>query len=61
VESGIILTGGSALLEGLQEYLQNEIKLPVRLAPDPMLSVVVGADRIQNDPSLQNLLICYKK
>lgn len=64
VESGIILTGGSALLDGLTEYLQAELKIPVKLAPDPMLSVVIGADKIQNDPDYHRLMVSlpnYKK
>lgn len=60
VETGIILTGGSALLEGLAEFLQQELKIPVKLAPDPMLSVVIGADRIQNDPEYERLLVSRK-
>ncbi len=56
VDAGIVLTGGSALLDGMPEFLQAELKIPVRLAPDPLLSVVIGADKIQNDPEYQRLL-----
>lgn len=61
VENGIILTGGSALLEGMTDFLQAELKIPVKLAPDPLLSVVIGADKIQNDQAFQRLLIPFKK
>jgi rod shape-determining protein MreB len=57
VDSGIVVTGGSALLDGLCECLQAELKIPVRIAADPMLSVVLGADKIQNDPAYQRLMI----
>lgn len=45
VDRGIILTGGSALLNGLQEWLSQEIFVPVHLAPNPLESVAVGTGR----------------
>ncbi|MED4936377.1 rod-share determining protein MreBH [Heyndrickxia coagulans] len=45
VDRGIVLTGGGALLQGMQEWLSNEISVPVHLAPNPLQSVVVGAGR----------------
>lgn len=40
--SGIILTGGGALLRGLPQLLQQELKLPVFIAEDPLSAVVRG-------------------
>lgn len=45
VDRGIVLTGGGALLQGMQEWLSNEISVPVHLAPNPLQSVVVGTGR----------------
>ncbi|GER66729.1 protein MreBH [Weizmannia acidilactici] len=45
VDRGIVLTGGGALLQGMQEWMSNEIFVPVHLAPNPLQSVVVGAGR----------------
>lgn len=56
-DRGIVLTGGSAMLKGIVEFIQKEVKVPVHLAPEPLLSVVIGADRIQNDPQYQRLLL----
>lgn len=42
IGSGIVLTGGGALLCGLQEVLQNELKLPVHVAEDPLSAVARG-------------------
>ncbi|KRG12658.1 rod-share determining protein MreBH [Lederbergia galactosidilytica] len=42
VERGIILTGGGALLNGIQEWLGKEIIVPVHLAPHPLESVAIG-------------------
>ncbi len=43
MERGITLAGGGSLLGGLPERLRSETGMPVWLAPDPLLSVVIGA------------------
>jgi rod shape-determining protein MreB and related proteins len=45
VDRGVILTGGGALLNGLQEWLSSEIIVPVHLAPNPLESVAIGTGR----------------
>jgi len=42
VENGIVLTGGGALLRGLDKYISEAIKLPVFVAEEPLLAVVRG-------------------
>lgn len=42
VETGILLTGGSALLRHLDERISKECGLPVTVAPDPLSSVIAG-------------------
>ncbi len=39
---GLYLTGGGALLKGLDKRLSQKIKLPVHIADDPLKSVVRG-------------------
>ena len=39
---GICLTGGGALLRGLDRRLQQDTKFPVYVAEDPLTSVVRG-------------------
>ena len=39
---GLYLTGGGALLRGLDRRLSQKIKLPVPIADDPLKSVVRG-------------------
>ena len=39
---GLYLTGGGALLRGLDKRLSAKIKLPVHVADDPLKSVVRG-------------------
>ena len=41
-EQGIHLTGGGALLRGLEKRLSDKTKLPVKVAEDPLFAVVRG-------------------
>jgi rod shape-determining protein MreB len=45
METGILLTGGSALLRDLDKRISKECGLPVTIAPDPLLSVIAGLAR----------------
>ncbi|MFS0862553.1 rod-share determining protein MreBH [Fredinandcohnia sp. 179-A 10B2 NHS] len=45
VDRGVILTGGGSLLKGMQEWLSQEIFVPVHLAPNPLESVAIGTGR----------------
>ena len=42
IEKGIILTGGGALLSGLPELLEEELKIPVHIAEEPLKCVAEG-------------------
>ncbi|SFF24339.1 rod shape-determining protein MreB [Paenibacillus catalpae] len=42
IDRGVILTGGGALLDGLDALLADELKVPVLIAEDPMHCVVKG-------------------
>jgi rod shape-determining protein MreB and related proteins len=48
--SGVILTGGGALLKGMRERLQSELKLRVTMPEDPKTTVVLGAGRLLAAP-----------
>ena len=43
VENGVVLTGGGALIPGMAERLACMLKLPVRVPPAPLESVILGA------------------
>nr|WP_295972456.1 rod-share determining protein MreBH [uncultured Bacillus sp.] len=45
VDRGIILTGGVSLLNGMMEWLTNEIFVPVTIAPNPLESVAIGTGK----------------
>ena len=43
VDRGITLTGGGALIRGLDKLLAHELKVPVKVADSPLTCVAVGA------------------
>ena len=49
VDRGIVLTGGGALLNGLDRRLREETGLPVSIADDPLTSVVMGTSKVLVD------------
>jgi rod shape-determining protein MreB len=51
-ERGVVLTGGIALLRKLSQHLHDQTGLPVRVADDPLATVVIGAGKLLNDPDL---------
>ncbi|HEX9951717.1 MAG TPA: rod shape-determining protein [Rubricoccaceae bacterium] len=46
LDRGIMLTGGGALLKGLDEYLRERTELPVFVAEDPLTAVVRGTGKV---------------
>jgi rod shape-determining protein MreB len=51
-EHGIVLTGGGALLRGLDKEIAQATKIPVRVADDPLTCVVRGTGILLSDPEL---------
>jgi rod shape-determining protein MreB and related proteins len=49
LERGIVLTGGGALLRGLDKRLREETNLPVYVAEDPLTCVVRGTGKVLED------------
>ncbi|MCK6206294.1 rod-share determining protein MreBH [Bacillus infantis] len=45
VDRGVILTGGGSLLNGMQDWLSQEIVVPVHLASSPLESVAIGTGK----------------
>jgi rod shape-determining protein MreB len=52
VDNGIFLTGGGALLRGLDVLLREETRLPITITDNPLTTVVVGAGKALNNLSL---------
>ncbi len=55
VQNGIYLTGGGALLRGLDKRLQEKIQIPFHIAEDPLHSVARGAGIALKNPNRDNL------
>ena len=45
MDRGIMLAGGGALLQGLDERLRHETQMPAHLAESPLTCVAVGSGR----------------
>ncbi|MBQ3674735.1 MAG: rod shape-determining protein, partial [Campylobacter sp.] len=45
VENGVVLTGGGALIRGIDKYLSDVVKLPVFVADEPLLAVAKGTGK----------------
>jgi rod shape-determining protein MreB len=52
VDKGIVLTGGGALMRGLDLLLRQETNLPITVADDPLSSVVLGTGKVLEELNL---------
>ena len=52
VDKGIVITGGGALLRGLDHLLRQETNLPVTAADDPLSCVALGVGKVLDELDL---------
>ena len=52
MDRGIVLSGGGALIRGLDQRLRSDTGLPVVLADDPLAAVFLGTGRMLEDMDL---------
>lgn len=58
IENGIVLTGGGALLKDIDIRMQNEIRLSVRIANDPLTAIAKGGEfLLQNQALLDRITL----
>jgi rod shape-determining protein MreB len=58
MEQGIVLTGGGALLHGLDARLQDETGMPIIVARDPLNCVAIGSGQcLEEFEALKQVLI----
>jgi rod shape-determining protein MreB and related proteins len=62
MDRGIVLTGGGALLRGLDERLRHETGMPVHVAEDPLSSVAMGAGKcVEEFEGLRQVLVSERR
>lgn len=62
MEAGIVLTGGGALLRGLDKLIGNETGMPVHIADEPLNCVAIGTGAaLENIDTLRGVLISSQK
>jgi len=61
MKRGIVLSGGGALLKGLNERISRETHCPVYLAPDPLGAVALGAGKCAEDFNALKKYLRYSK
>lgn len=54
LEHGILLTGGGALLQGVDDLIVERTKIPVTVVDDPLTTVVRGCAKLLEDEKLLN-------
>jgi len=52
VDTGIVMTGGGALLKNLDKLLREETSLPITVTDDPLSTVVIGSGKALEEISL---------
>jgi rod shape-determining protein MreB len=57
--NGIHVTGGNALLRGLQERLQRKLKLPVHIDDHPLTSVSKGVAAVLREPKKYKAILMH--
>ena len=62
MDAGIVLTGGGALLRGLDERLRHETGMPIRVADNPLHSVAIGSGKcVEEFAALQQVLVAESR
>ncbi len=62
LDNGITLTGGGALLRGLDERMRHELGVPVHVAPEALRAVALGAGRCVEDfGALERVLVDVRR
>jgi len=62
MEQGIMLTGGGALLNGIDRLIKNETGMPVHIAEDPLDCVAIGTGKaLDSIEVLKKTTVNYKR
>jgi rod shape-determining protein MreB len=62
MDKGIVLTGGGALLRGLDERLKHETGMPIHLTENPLSCVVIGSGKcLEEFEALKRVLVASSR
>nr|WP_178137415.1 rod shape-determining protein [Tepidibacter thalassicus] len=61
MENGIMLTGGGALLKGLDKLVKEETGMPVHIAENPLDCVAIGTGKSVEDKEIFNKVLMYAR
>ena len=52
IDTGIVLAGGGALIKELAHKIEAEVRIPVKVAENPLTAIAVGGEKVLSDPDL---------
>lgn len=52
IGNGIVLAGGGALIKELCAKIETEVRIPVRVAENPLTAIALGGEMVLSDPEL---------
>jgi len=55
-EGGILLTGGSSMLEGIESYLSERLEIAIKPVENPLQNIILGAGRALEERRYASLL-----
>lgn len=57
IERGVVLSGGGALIRDFDLRIQNEVRLSVRVAKNPLTAIAEGGEAVLSDPELLDKIL----
>ena len=57
IDRGVLLTGGGALLRGIDEFVTRRVGVPAYRAEDPLVATAVGAGRALEDLAVMRRMV----
>jgi len=55
-DQGILLTGGSSMLQGLDRYISSKLEIEVNAVKNPLQNIILGAGRALEEARYNPLL-----
>jgi rod shape-determining protein MreB len=52
IDNGIVLAGGGALIQDICAKIEMEVRIPVRVANNPLTAIALGGEKVLSDPDL---------